>query len=86
MCYKVNPKMKTCSGSFDGSRANFDVHLPGRERVSVLLQLLQDRQVRMDLSEGQVKLIKWITLVVCRLDKKVKKAFCLSYVGRAELT
>ncbi len=46
------------SGPFVGYHAIFDVRLPGYERVRVLLQLLQDRQVRVDLSEGQIELIK----------------------------
>jgi transcriptional antiterminator RfaH len=38
------------SGAFAGYEAIFDSYLPGHERVRVLLQLLQDRQVKLDLS------------------------------------
>jgi transcriptional antiterminator RfaH len=38
------------SGAFAGYEAIFDSYLPGQERVRVLLQLLHDRQVKLDLS------------------------------------
>jgi len=38
------------SGPFMGYDAIFDSYLPGNERVRVLLQLLHDRQVKLDLS------------------------------------
>lgn len=43
------------SGPFAGFRAIFDSRLPGRDRVRVLLQMLQDRQVGVELSVGQIK-------------------------------
>ena len=38
------------AGPFMGYDAIFDSYLPGNERVRVLLQLLHDRQVKLDLS------------------------------------
>jgi transcriptional antiterminator RfaH len=38
------------SGAFAGYEAIFDSYLPGQERVRVLLQLLHDRQIKLDLS------------------------------------
>jgi transcriptional antiterminator RfaH len=43
------------SGSFAGYRAIFDSHLPGHERVRVLLQMLQDKQVCVVLSKGELE-------------------------------
>lgn len=43
------------SGPFSGYRAIFDSHLPGRERVRVLLQMLWDRQIGLELSAGQIE-------------------------------
>lgn len=42
-------------GPFDGYEAIFDARLPGRERVRVLLRLLQKREVNVDLPAGQVR-------------------------------
>jgi transcription antitermination factor NusG len=42
---KPGDEVSIHSGPFAGYRAIFDAHLPGHERVRVLLQLLQDRQV-----------------------------------------
>jgi transcriptional antiterminator RfaH len=41
-------------GPFDGYEAIFDVHLPGSERVRVLLKLLQARHLRMELPSEQI--------------------------------
>ena len=43
------------SGSFAGYEAIFDARLPGSDRVRVLLQLLNDRQVLVDLLSGQIR-------------------------------
>jgi transcription elongation factor/antiterminator RfaH len=41
-------------GPFAGHTAIFDAHLPGSERVRVLLELLRGQQVRMELPAEQV--------------------------------
>lgn len=43
------------SGPFAGYRAIFDARLSGNDRVRVLLQMLQDRQVCVELSGGQIE-------------------------------
>lgn len=43
------------SGPFTGYEAIFDIHQPGSERVRVLLQLLQKRQVPLDLPAGEIR-------------------------------
>lgn len=47
---------------FTDYRSIFDAHLTGHERVRVLLQLLQDRQVRVNLFKSYIKPIKQISL------------------------
>jgi transcriptional antiterminator RfaH len=42
------------SGVFAGYEAIFDARLPGHERVRVLLNLLEDRQLRMVVPIGQI--------------------------------
>jgi len=42
-------------GPFDGYGAIFDARLPGRERVRVLLKLLQMQQMSLELPAGQIK-------------------------------
>jgi len=37
------------SGPFAGYQAIFDAYVPGQERVQVLLQMLQDRKLKLDL-------------------------------------
>ena len=46
------------SGPFSGYRAIFDSRLKGNERVRVLLEMLQDRQVCVELSRGQIEKIQ----------------------------
>ena len=46
------------SGLFAGYRAIFDARLSGNDRVRVLLQMLQDRQVCVELSGRQIEIIK----------------------------
>ena len=43
-------KVTIQTGPFTGYEAIFDSYLPGNERVRVLLQLLHDRQLKVDLS------------------------------------
>jgi transcription antitermination factor NusG len=43
-------------GAFAGYEAIFDVHLPGRDRVEVLLKMLQGYQVRVELPTDQITL------------------------------
>jgi len=42
-------------GPFDGYEAIFDARLPGRERVRVLLKLLQVRQMNLELPATQIQ-------------------------------
>lgn len=42
-------------GPFAGYEAIFDAHLPGQERVRVLLKLLQTRQIGLVLPESQIR-------------------------------
>ena len=42
-------------GPFDGYEAIFDVHLPGTERVRVLLKLLQARHMSVELPATQIQ-------------------------------
>jgi transcriptional antiterminator RfaH len=42
-------------GPFEGHEAIFDARLPGRERVRVLLKLLQARQVNLELPVAQIQ-------------------------------
>ena len=46
------------TGPFAGYRAIFDSYLPGNERAHVFLQMLQDRQVCVVLSEEQLERTK----------------------------
>jgi len=45
-------------GPFEGHQAIFDARIAGSERVRVLLQLLQARQVKVDLPVGQIEKTK----------------------------
>lgn len=45
-------------GPFDGYEAIFDASLPGRDRVRVLLKLLQVRQVHAELSAAQIRRLR----------------------------
>ena len=46
------------SGPFAGYRAIFDSRLKGNERVRVLLQMLQDRQICVELSGSEIESIQ----------------------------
>jgi transcription antitermination factor NusG len=46
------------SGPFAGYHAIFDSNIPGHERVRVLMQLLRDRQITVELSVAQIKLLE----------------------------
>jgi transcription antitermination factor NusG len=43
------------TGPFAGYEAIFDAHLPGSDRVRVLLKLLKNRQMSVDLPAGQIR-------------------------------
>jgi transcriptional antiterminator RfaH len=43
------------AGPFQGNEAIFDARLPGRERVRVLLRLLQSRDVSLELPESHIR-------------------------------
>jgi transcriptional antiterminator RfaH len=45
-------------GPFEGYEAIFDVRLPGKERVRVLLKLLQSRQLNVELPEAQIRRLR----------------------------
>ena len=47
--YRPGDVVAIRGGPFEGYEAIFDVHLPGRDRVEVLLKLLQGYQVRVEL-------------------------------------
>lgn len=47
--YQPGDMVSIQSGPFSGYEAIFDVHLPGRDRVEVLLSLLQGSQIRLEL-------------------------------------
>ena len=57
--YNIKPgdPVEIKSGPFAGYRAIFDVRLSGNDRVRVLLQMLQDRQVCVELSGEQIEII-----------------------------
>ena len=46
------------AGPFQGHEAIFDARLPGRERVRVLLKLLQNREVNVELPEGDIRSLR----------------------------
>jgi transcriptional antiterminator RfaH len=52
---KRGEKVVIQGGFFDGYEAIFDARLPGRERVRVLLKLLEARQVNVELPSRQVR-------------------------------
>ena len=55
---KPGDPIKIKSGPLVGYRAIFDSHLSGNDRVRIFLQLLQDRQVCVELSGRQIEVIK----------------------------
>lgn len=52
---KSGDVIEISSGPFVGYEAIFDVKLPGSERVRVLLQMLNHRQVPVELKTGQIQ-------------------------------
>ena len=46
------------AGPFQGHEAIFDARLPGRERVRVLLKLLQSREVNLELPERDIRVLE----------------------------
>ncbi|HXF85224.1 MAG TPA: transcription termination/antitermination NusG family protein [Anaerolineales bacterium] len=55
---KRGEKVVIEAGPFAGYEAIFDVRLPGRDRVRVLLNLLQKRQVPLELESKQIRRVK----------------------------
>ena len=55
---KPGDPVLVASGPFAGYEAIFDEHLPGRDRVRVLLGFLQKRQVPLELQEHQIGRVK----------------------------
>ena len=51
-------RVKIQSGPFEGYDAIFDERLPGRERVRVLLLLINDQRRRVELNVGMIKPVK----------------------------
>jgi transcription elongation factor/antiterminator RfaH len=54
--YKRGDRIYIQNGPFIGYEAIFDTHIPGTERVKVLLKLVEDRQVRMEIPVEQIEL------------------------------
>lgn len=54
--FKSGDVVEIRSKPFDKYQAIFDSHIPGRERVRVLLQLLNDRQISVELSPEEIEL------------------------------
>jgi transcriptional antiterminator RfaH len=50
--------VKIHQGPFAGYEAIFDEHVSGRERVRVLLNFLQKRQIPVELGEEQIRRVK----------------------------
>ncbi|MBN2501166.1 MAG: hypothetical protein JXB38_10340 [Anaerolineales bacterium] len=56
--FQEGSQIRIQEGPFKGYDGIFDAHLPGRERVRILLQLLDDHKVPLELPPDQIKLIK----------------------------
>lgn len=54
--FKPGDVIEIRSKPFEKYQAIFDSHIPGRDRVLVLLQLLNDRQLSVELSPDQIEL------------------------------
>jgi transcription elongation factor/antiterminator RfaH len=54
--YKKGDRIYILDGPFIGYEAIFDTHIPGTERVKVLLKLIEDRRIRMDLPVEQIEI------------------------------
>ena len=55
--FKPGDQVEINSGPFAGYQALFDTRLSGNERVRVLLQMVQDRQVCLEISGEQIEKI-----------------------------
>ncbi len=55
---KPGDKVLIQDGPFAGYNAIFDLRLPGKERVRVLLQMLSRRTIPLELDSGQIKKLK----------------------------
>jgi transcription antitermination factor NusG len=53
--YQAGEKVVIMEGVFAGYEAIFDIHLPGSERVRVLLKMLNQRQVPVELRATQLR-------------------------------
>jgi transcriptional antiterminator RfaH len=51
-------------GPFDGYQALFDGRLPGRERVRVLLKLMQTQQMALELPATQIQRLRPVTALI----------------------
>jgi transcription antitermination factor NusG len=56
--FKAGSQIRIQGGPFKGYDGIFDTHLPGRERVRILLQLLDDHKVPLELPPDQIILIE----------------------------
>ena len=56
--YQPGDKVLVEDGPFAGYQGIFDSRLPGDDRVRILLDLLQQRQMRVDLPVGMVKRVE----------------------------
>lgn len=52
--FKAGTPIRVIEGPFQGYQAVFDTQLEGRERVRILLQLLNNRRVPVELHAGQI--------------------------------
>ena len=55
--YKHGDPIEISSGPFAGYHALFDTHISGKDRVRVLLQMVQDRQMCLEISGEQIEKI-----------------------------
>jgi transcription antitermination factor NusG len=55
--FKPGDRIAINEGPFAGYQAIFETHLSGSDRVRVLLQLLESRPMKLDLSAGQIQQI-----------------------------
>ena len=68
--YRPGDLLTIRAGPFAGYEAIFDVHLPGRDRVEVLLKLLRGYQVRVELPAELVALKEEASKSVSRSNDK----------------
>lgn len=56
--FEVGAPVRVIEGPFQGYRAIFDTQLDGRERVRILLQMLNNRSVPVEMHAGQISQTK----------------------------